>query len=562
MTAAKWMGVVAIALGLCLSPAPPAAGQAARPAFKASAVTQPAIRRGVETIAAAQLRDYLSFVASDEMEGRADPSKGLDVTAKFIATMLSRFGVKGAGDGGDYFQRIVLKKDKILADGTEVQLAGRKFTAGKDFLAAPTAGSVSGAMVFAADGWFLKDKGIDAYKDVDPKGKIVIVTSGGMPAGVTFADLTKGTRGEDWIDPVAYAQKKGAVGVIALNSIFTQASPDVMDRIRKQAEEGSFYPEKLPRQGGSSLPQITANLALVQAIFLGEKTSARAILLSAPPEGTPIKSFALASEKKITMSVKVTTETVTTQNVIAVVEGSDPVLKAEYVALGAHYDHVGVGTPINGDAIRNGADDDGSGTVALLAMAEALSKAPRHPKRSVLFVWHMGEEMGLWGSQYFTTFPTVPIDKIVAQLNIDMIGRSRADGDSNPRNKDLSGPNEVYVIGSKMMSTELGDLSEAVNNAYLKMTFNYRYDDPKDPERFFYRSDHFNYALKNVPIIFYFTGVHADYHQPGDEVAKIDFPKFEKIARTIYATLWEIGELKVRPKVDKELPPEVKRSMF
>jgi len=561
MTTAKWMCVAAFALGLCLSPAPPAAGQATSPRFKATAVTQPAIRKSAEDVTAAQLKAYLSFVASDEMEGRADPSKGLDITAKFIATMLSRFGVKGAGDGGDYFQKIVLKKDKVSSDGTEVQLGGKKFAAGKDFLAAPTPGSISAAMVFASDGWFIKAKNLDAYKDLDPKGKIVIILSGGIPTGVTMADLMNGKRGEDWIDPVAYAQKKGAVGVIALNSLFTQAMPEMMDRMRKQAEDGSFYPEKLPRQGGTPLPQITANLALVQAIFAGEKISARAILLSAPPEGTPVKPFALAAEKQITISVKVTTEVVSTQNVVAVVEGSDPVLKGEYVALGAHYDHVGVGSPINGDTIRNGADDDGSGTVALLAMAEALSKAPRRPKRSVLFVWHMGEEMGLWGSQYFTMFPTVPIDKIVAQLNIDMIGRSKAAGDSNPRNKDLSGPNEVYVIGSRMMSTELGDLNEAVNNAYLKMTFNYRYDDPKDPERFFYRSDHFNYAVKNVPIIFYFTGVNADYHQPSDEVSKIDFPKFEKIARTIYVTLWEIGELKARPKVDKELPPEAKRGM-
>jgi Zn-dependent M28 family amino/carboxypeptidase len=174
----------------------------------------------------------------------------------------------------------------------------------------------------------------------------------------------------------------------------------------------------------------------------------------------------------------------------------------------------------------------------------------------------VGEERGLWGSKYFTTFPTVPIDKIVAQLNIDMIGRSKKDGDTNPRNKDLSGPNEVYVIGSKMMSTELGALSEAVNGAYLKLSFNYKYDDPKDPEKFFYRSDHFNYALKNIPVIFYFTGVHAEYHQPSDEVSLIDFPKYEKITRAVYATMWEIAELKTRPRVDKELPPEARQNIF
>jgi Zn-dependent M28 family amino/carboxypeptidase len=323
--------------------------------------------------------------------------------------------------------------------------------------------------------------------------------------------------------------------------------------MRRSAETGNFHPEKLDSETPAPMPAISANYPLAAAIFAGEKTSVRTILMSFP-EGTPVKPFELTADKKVRITVKTTVETVTSQNVVAVIEGSDPALKAEYVALGAHYDHVGTGTAISGDAVRNGADDDGTGTVALMAIADALTKAPRHPKRSVLFVWHMGEEEGLWGSQYFTRYPTVPIDKIVAQLNIDMIGRSKASGDTTAANKDLSGQNEVYVIGSKMMSTELGELSEAVNDAYLKLSFNYKYDDPKDPEQFFYRSDHINYARKKIPIIFYFTGVHAEYHQPNDDVSKIDFPKYEKVTRTIYATLWEIGEMKTRPKVDKELP--------
>ena len=173
--------------------------------------------------------------------------------------------------------------------------------------------------------------------------------------------------------------------------------------------------------------------------------------------------FALNPTRNSRITVQVKSECVTTQNVVAVFEGSDPVLKNEYVALGAHYDHVGIGVPVNGDAIYNGADDDGSGTTALLAMAEALAKARTRPKRSVLFVWHAGEEKGLWGSRYFTDYPTVPLDQIVTQINIDMIGRSKKEGDTNPRNSELSGPNEIYVIGSKMMSTELGELTEAVN---------------------------------------------------------------------------------------------------
>jgi hypothetical protein len=545
-----WLPIVVLALIVTLAPL---AG--APPAFTASAVKQPLVRKSAEAISAAELRDYLSFIASDEMEGRLTPSRGLDATAKFIATILSRAGVKPAGDDGGYFQKIVLRKEKLVPEGTEVELGGRKFAFGRDFVARSPAGSASGAMVFGGDGWFIRSKNIDAYQGLDPKGKIVVLTQGsGLPAGLSFDELTKLKQGEDWMSPAAYARTKGAIGVIMLNSLITQANTDLMDRMRRSAESGNFTPEKLAQSPAGPLPTIVANYALAAAIFAGEKTNVRTILMSFP-DGTPVKPFELAADKKIRISVAATPEKVDSQNVVAVVEGSDPALKAEYVALGAHYDHLGTGTPVNGDSIRNGADDDGTGTVALLAIADALVKAPRHPKRSVLFVWHMGEEEGLWGSQYFATYPTVPIEKIVAQLNIDMIGRSKAAGDSNPRDKDLAGPNEVYVIGSKMMSTELGELSEAVNDAYLRLSFNYKYDDPKDPEQFFYRSDHINYARKGIPIIFYFTGVHADYHQASDEVSKIDFPKYEKVARTIYATLWEIAEMKTRLKVDKPLPP-------
>jgi Zn-dependent M28 family amino/carboxypeptidase len=187
-------------------------------------------------------------------------------------------------------------------------------------------------------------------------------------------------------------------------------------------------------------------------------------------------------------------------------------------------------------------------------MAEALAKAPIRPKRSVVFIWHAGEEKGLWGSRYFVENPTIPLNKIVTQLNIDMIGRSKKAGDTNPRNKELSGPDEIYVIGSKMMSTELGELSESVNKGYLNLSFNYRYDDPADPNRFFFRSDHFNYARKGIPIIFYFDGEHEDYHRPGDSPDKIDYNKMEKVTRTVYMMLWELATRPTRPTVDKQLP--------
>jgi Zn-dependent M28 family amino/carboxypeptidase len=137
---------------------------------------------------------------------------------------------------------------------------------------------------------------------------------------------------------------------------------------------------------------------------------------------------------------------------------------------------------------------------------------------------------------------------------MDMIGRSRKEGDTNPRNQNLSDAYTIYVIGSKMMSTELGELSERINASYLNLKLDYKYDDPADPNRFFFRSDHINYARKGIPIIFYFDGVHEDYHRPGDEPQKIDYEKMQKVTRTIYVTLWEIANLRTRPKVDKQLP--------
>jgi hypothetical protein len=522
--------------------------------YRVSAATQPLVRKSAESITAAQLEDYLTFVASDEMEGRLAPSRGLDTTAKFIAALLSRWGVKPAGDEGSFFQRIGLRRDTIVPDSTTLAAGGVAFSYGRDFLVDRTSATVSGPLVFASDGWFVKSKNRDPYRDVDPKGKIVIVTASGAipPPGVTAVDLQAAGRGVDWIYPAEYARVKGAIGVIQILPLITQADPDAMERMRQRLESGEYYPEKLEVSRPVSLPTVYATVRVVRALFAGEKVSANAVLANL--QGSlPVTPFALQPDKKVSFTITTSAERADSQNVVAAIEGSDPVLKHEYVALGAHYDHLGTRTASTGDPIYNGADDDGTGTVALLATAEALTKAPRRPKRSVLFVWHMGEEEGLWGSQYFTTFPTVPLDSIISQLNIDMIGRSRPKGDTNPRDKNLTGSNELYVIGSRMMSTELGALSEAVNQAYLKLSFNYRYDDPKDPERFFYRSDHIQYARKGIPIIFYFTGTHADYHQVGDEVSKIDFGKYEAITRTIYVTLWELAEMKVRPKVDKPL---------
>jgi Zn-dependent M28 family amino/carboxypeptidase len=287
----------------------------------------------------------------------------------------------------------------------------------------------------------------------------------------------------------------------------------------------------------------------VKQIFAGETISADDLLAG---KDVAEKAFSLDPTKTVTLSIKERKEEANVRNVVAAVPGTDERLKQEYVAFGAHIDHVGMATSGPGDRIFNGADDDGSGTVSILEIAHAYLTGPR-PKRSLLFVWHFGEEKGLWGSDYYTTHPTVDLKNVVTQLNIDMIGRSRSAGDTNPANSVLTGPDEIYVVGSTKMSTDLQKTSEKTNADFLKIKFNYKYDDPADRENIFYRSDHYNYARKGVPIIFYFDGVHEDYHRPGDEVSKIDFDKMSRVARTVYATGWNLANARNRPVVDKPL---------
>ena len=515
-------------------------------------------QRGVDTIAANQIRDYLTFIASDEMEGRDTPSRGLDLTAKFLAMNLTRWGFKPAGDNGSFFQHIELQRNRADSGQTKVEINGRTLTAGTDYLPVAGAGNVSGQLVFAGSGWFVKSKEIDAYKGIDPSGKIAVIfgAPNSFPRGVARADL--GKAGVDSINPVDYARNKGVVGIIYVPD-FQYLANWQRNRARIM-ERGSTVVTKFQTQSNAPLPSIVITPETANAIFAGEPQSASTIFNASYGNGLP-SSFLMRDQKSVTMNVTNNSETVPTQNVVAVWEGSDPLLKAEYVALGAHYDHVGSGCARTAtDNICNGADDDGSGTTALLGMAEALAKAPARPKRSILFVWHAGEEKGLWGSRYFTEFPTVPLNQIVAQINIDMIGRSKKEGDTSRANAELTGPNAIYLIGSTMMSTELGEIVNTVNKSYLNITFDTKYDDPKDPNRFFFRSDHYMYARKGIPIIFFFDGTHEDHHGVGDTAEKIDYQKMEKVTRTIYMTLWEIANRPARLKVDKPVPTQISGS--
>jgi hypothetical protein len=523
-------------------------------------------RTAAERITAEGMKEILYVIASDEYAGRDTPSPGQDKAAQFIADHLKQFKIKPAGDNGSYFQHIALTRTEVDREHSTAQLGDRPFRVGQDFLPAGRAsGEAEAPVVYAGYGWVIKSRNINPYEGIDVRDRIVVVSGDGVapPPGLTVASLRPG----DWESPVSYAQKNGARALVLVPRNFdrrwrfgafriTQSTYAVPRLEGVETEDES----EEPPQATPGLVSIIPSRELLNALFAGEQLDGAAVLRLAQAEtaGEQPKAFALKADKRLRLSLKLAVTEASTQNVVGVLEGKDSKLKREYVALGAHYDHVGASTasgcrPVGTDTICNGADDDGSGTTGLLAMAEAFAKGPR-PKRSILFVWHTGEEKGLWGSEYFTRYPTVPLKDIVAQLNIDMIGRSRKAGDTNPANKMLTGPDEIYVIGSRMMSTQLGELSAAVNREYLNLKYNYHYDEPNDPERLYSRSDHYNYAKHGVPIIFYFDGVHEDYHRPTDSPDKIDYQKMQNIARTVFILASELANAPARPVVDKQLP--------
>jgi hypothetical protein len=560
---------------LFLSAPAPRAQQAGR-SVRAGAPSPPLsprfaeAREAAERIKAEALKEILYVIASDEYAGRNTPSPELDKTAQFIAERLKKLKVKPAGDKGSYFQRIALAKTVVDGEQSSARMGERRFKLGEDFLpAGRTSGEADAPLVYAGYGWVIKSRNMNSYEGLDVRDRVVVVSGDGVapPPGVTVQSLKPG----DWESPVSYAQKNGARALVIVPRNFDRrwyaGARSVTRAVYTVPRLENLASDDDAEEGASSGPglgiiSVIPSRAMLDALFAGEQTDGAAVLrfAQAAPGGEQPRAFALSSEKRLQLNVKLAVSEEFTQNVVGVIEGKDSKLKREYVALGAHYDHVGVSgatgcRPAGADTICNGADDDGSGTTAMLAMAEAFARGPR-PRRSILFVWHTGEEKGLWGSEYYTRYPTVPLTQLVAQLNMDMIGRSRKEGDTKYANSRLTGPDEVYVIGSRMMSTQLGDLNEAVNREYLGLKYNFQYDDPNDPERFFYRSDHFNYAKRGVPIVFYFNGVHEDYHRPGDSADKIDYQKMLNITRTIFVLASELANAPSRPVVDKQIPAD------
>jgi len=490
------------------------------------------------SITVVDLKKHLSFLASDELGGRYTLSPSNRVAARYLASQLESYGFRGAAKGGSFFQRVPLSYRSVDKAASRVTLniggTKREFNYADGFLSEPPADtSISGDLVFVGCGISSPKNSYDDYEGQKVKGKIVVIGSG-TPDSLKRIRLDNNEQGS------TAAFSHGAIGVITIPDAQMLLSWDQLKALQSVQQLG------LPPRNvvaGKSVPEIIAGPELIKAIAktLGKESSD---LIGSSNKVKPA-DLGVSADIKMRVDVK---EAPQAQNVVGILDGGDPKLKDEYVVLSAHYDHLK--TTDKGD-VFHGADDDGSGTVSVLEIAQAFSLGPR-PKRSILVVFHTGEELGLFGSEYNTDYePVVPLNKLVADFNIDMVGRSRPPGDDDARDAQLTDKNSIYIIGADKLSSELQQISEETNQATSRMKFDYTYNDEKHPERFYYRSDHYNYAKHGIPIIFYFTGVHRDYHKTSDVVEKIDFEKMERIDRMIFATGWRVANLDHRLVVDK-----------
>jgi hypothetical protein len=504
------------------------------------------------TIKAADVKEWLAYLASDELEGRNTFSEGLGLAAAYIAGQLKSWGVKPGGNNGSYFQRVAvlgIKSENKSSITVEVNGQSRTFKNTEGINLPPNVGAkrtfTADQIEFLGYGLNSPQTGNNDYAGKNVKDKVVVWLGAQGPKNIGGQGMR-----------VLGGRSREAITLGAAASIGVAGGGRGGARPPQAATAGAVEnPDftTVERLDKAVPPTVSATDDFFEFLFSGSEIKYAALKeKAASREALP--SFSL-KHVRITFNLDAEYRTIKTQytrNVVGIIEGSDPKLKDTYVAFGAHYDHVGysegelkqtesglqlaggrgrITTGQAADRVWNGADDDGSGTVGIMAVAKAFATGPK-PKRSLIFVWHTGEEKGLWGSRFFADLPTVPIEKITAQVNIDMIGRNR---DNKPEEA-----NTVYCVGSDRISTEFHNLTVDANAMMAKpLKLDYEMNDPSDPEQIYYRSDHYSYASKGIPIIFLTTGLHPDYHANTDNPDKIEYEKLAHISQ--YA--FEIGKL-------------------
>ncbi|BAO76957.1 M28 family metallopeptidase [Winogradskyella sp. PG-2] len=475
-----------------------------------------------------ELKTMLYKYASDEFEGRETGEKGQKMAVEYLKSQYKALGIETPLGNDDYFQEVPLKKQSVSE--AVISINGANFKSFEDHIVLRASGSIDVSL----DEIIYVGYGIDAdnysdYKNIDVKGKIVLAKAGepkdesGNYVTSGNSEDTKWTNGRQSLSSKRdAATENGASGLIYMDdNLFARYAP---------------YYQRLAAAGSSGRLSLVSNKPGLTMLMVN-KNFAKALH---PPIAEDDTSKSIKT--KMELSIENKSEAVTSENVVAFIKGSEK--PDEILVISAHLDHEGV----KDGQVYNGADDDGSGTIAILEIAEAFKmaeKAGSGPKRSILFLHVTGEEKGLLGSRHYTdNDPIFPLENTVADLNIDMIGRT------DPKRKE-GDRNYIYLIGSDKLSTDLHNLSEDVNKKYTNVELDYTYNDENDPNRYYYRSDHYNFAKNNVPVIFYFNGTHDDYHKPTDTADKIEYDLLENRTRLVFHTAWEIANRDERIVVDK-----------
>lgn len=465
------------------------------------------------------LKKVLFTIAGKDFEGRETATAGQRKAASYIEDYFKSAGLQPGNPDGSYQLYYPVFQDSLVS--ARIKINEQPFELFKDFdinLSNHPSTIMGSEIVFA--GYGIADSTNDDYAGLDVRGKIVLMLNGIPPARLQ-SQIRTGTynpykKQDD-------AQQRGAIAIMII--------------------QDNFPFEPMPAKGKMYL-NAYKKINRPNTWYISEKM-AEAIMGSDYADAKKGNMHPKAYDINLLLELNKITAHLQSSDVLGYLEGTD--LKDEFLVISAHYDHLGM----NGDVIYYGADDDGSGTTSLLEIAKAFSKAKaegKGPRRSILFLANSGEEKGLWGSAYYTDHPSFPLDKTTADLNIDMIGRidpNRQHGDST---------NYVYIVGDDKLSSDLHRISETANKKYTKLELDYKFNDPKDPERIYYRSDHYNFARYGVPIIFYFDGIHKDYHQPTDTPDKINYDLLAKRAKLVFYTAWEMANRNEMLKRDIPLP--------
>lgn len=500
-----------------------------------SLLSDQTMKKYMNTITENELKENLYVFASDAFEGRETGTRGQKLAANYLADAYHQLGLKGpiSDQANPYLQRIPFLEEKTsygTLRSNSVQLDN-----GTDFLTqAYPKPSTATEMVFVGHG--IETDDYNDYADIDVRGK-AICAIWGEPKDSNGKRIVS-----DPQDSFLNLKNLAAKGITDLFITFNN-----QQRYDAQMTFASRSAEKFKPMftlNDSDTSERPYNLYFISPSKAAELfgTSASSFFEDISDALDQKKTLGgLYTVSDIEIEIERPRKTITSENIVAVLPGRD--LKEEVLVISSHYDHVGI---INGK-IHNGADDDGSGTMGVLEIAEAFAAAAKDgygPRRTIVFLNVTGEEKGLWGSEYYADVdPIFPLENTVANLNIDMIGRN---GDARKDDNDY-----IYIIGSDMLSTELHAVHEEVSGRlFSEMDMDYLYNGKTHPDRFYYRSDHYNFAKNNIPIIFYFNGTHEDYHQPTDTPDKIDYPQYTKRTQLIFATAWQVANMDKRPVVD------------